>query len=376
MDMDISAPILILPENCTDPHATVLICNFGRFNFTYGTEALSPAVVEWFDSRQRAHRMDSEIDHMKLEMNDLSFTISSVREASKNRLDENMNNASTSVIEPISFTLDIGLEHTISSGDSTPRTCVVGVLPGIVLSLAPSHVTRILRVFAIWTSNLHNLRGDVPDIDEGPSLLSGVEEVEEEASDPDLEIMSSGSGISILDNEIPATPVGGAVSESLFSRKDRLESLLLSRQDTNGTNAVEFMHVSVSLLRLSLNMYTDQGDGLEAHLVSVVASSSLITDGTSSTQLSMGWFWILDHLQSEQQLPRRQRLVCHSNLPRSAAEYAQNDQYAAIMKDLTDQGVFKPNYAGSADLADINIVKLPSSKARAYHDQTQDFSRG
>ena len=376
MDMDISAPILILPENCTDPHATVLICNFGRFNFTYGTEALSPAVVEWFDSRQRAHRMDSEIDHMKLEMNDLSFTISSVREASKNRLDENMNNASTSVIEPISFTLDIGLEHTISSGDSTPRTCVVGVLPGIVLSLAPSHVTRILRVFAIWTSNLHTLRGDVPDINEGPSLLSGVEEVEEEASDPDLEIMSSGSGISILDNEIPATPVGGAVSESLFSRKDRLESLLLSRQDTNGTNAVEFMHVSVSLLRLSLNMYTDQGDGLEAHLVSVVASSSLITDGTSSTQLSMGWFWILDHLQSEQQLPRRQRLVCHSNLPRSAAEYAQNDQYAAIMKDLTDQGVFKPNYAGSADLADINIVKLPSSKARAYHDQTQDFSRG
>lgn len=371
MDVDISAPILVLPENCAEPNATVLICNFGRFNFTYGTEALSPAVLEWFDARQRSHRMDSEIDHLKLEMNDLSFTLSSVREASKNRLDEMDVDVSTSVIEPISFTLDIGLEHTVSSGDSTPRTCVVGVLPGIVLRLAPSHVTRILRVAAIWASNLHKLQ-NVPVADKGPTLLSGVEE---ECADPDLEIMSSGSGISMLDKETPETSVAGG-SESLISKKDRLESMLLSRQSSNGSSAVEFMHVSLSLLRLSINLYTDDGDGLEAHLVSVVASSSLATDGTSSSRIQMGWFWILDRLASEQQLPRRQRLVCHSNLPRSATEYAQNDQYAAIMNDLTEQGVFKPNYAGSADLADINIVKLPPSMARVYHDQSQDFSRG
>ena len=88
MDFDISAPILILPENCADPYATALICNFGRFQFTYGTEALSPAVAQWFEARRRSHRMDSEVDHLKLEMNDLSFTISSVGEASKRRLDE------------------------------------------------------------------------------------------------------------------------------------------------------------------------------------------------------------------------------------------------------------------------------------------------
>jgi hypothetical protein len=29
---------------------------------------------------------------------------------------------STSVIKPISFTLDVGLEHTMSLGDKTPRT--------------------------------------------------------------------------------------------------------------------------------------------------------------------------------------------------------------------------------------------------------------
>ena len=370
IDFDISAPILILPENCTDSYASVLICNFGRFNFTYGTEALSPAVLEWFDSRRRAHRIDSEIDHLKLEMNDLSFTISSVSESSKKRLDEMNVDVSTSVIEPISFTLDVGLEHTISSGDNNPRTCVVGVLPGIVLRLAPSHVTKILRVTAIWASNLGNLRGDASDPQATPLTY-----IEEEAPDPDLEIMSSGSGISILDGEQPATPsLSGPTS--LLSKVAVTESMLNSKQSGDVTNAVEFMHVSVSLLRLSINMYTDNGDGVEAHLVSVVASSSLITDGTSSSRLSMGWFWILDRLQPENQLPRVQRLVCHSNLPRSATEYAQNDQYAAIMTDLAKQGVFKADYAGSADLADINIIKLPISKARAYHDQIEEFSRG
>ncbi len=44
MDFDISAPIIILPENCTGPHAKVLICNLGWFKFAYGTEALSIAV--------------------------------------------------------------------------------------------------------------------------------------------------------------------------------------------------------------------------------------------------------------------------------------------------------------------------------------------
>jgi hypothetical protein len=369
IDFDISAPILIIPENCTDSNATVLICNFGRFNFTYGSEALSHAVTDWFDGHQRLHRKDSAVDHLNLQMNDMSFTVSSVREASANRLDEMEVEVSTSVIEPVSFTLDIGLEHTISSGEDIPRTCVIGVLPGIVLRLAPSHVTKILRVAAIWSSNLNNLRGERPVADRGQALLP---DVYEESSGSDLEIISSGSGISLLDEE--PSPAGGE-SPFVSSKKTIVESMFISTKRSDGSNALEFMHVSVSLLKLSLNIYTDHGDGLEAHLVSVVASTSLVSDGTSSSRLSMGWFWILDRLESEQQLPRRQRLVFHSNLPRSATEYAKNDNYAEIMSDLTKQGVFNPNYEGSAELADINIVKLRNGTACAYHDQAREFSR-
>jgi vacuolar protein sorting-associated protein 13A/C len=242
MDFDISAPILILPEDCVNAEAACLICNFGKFNFTYGSEALSRSVVEWFEVRQRANRMDSEIDHLKLEMNDLSFTISSVEDASKKGLEGLNRDISTSVISPVSFTLDIGLEHTISSSDNTPRTCVIGVLPAIILRLAPSHVTKVLRVAGIWSSNLHKLRGDVHDMNESSSL----EDVQEEA---DLEIMSSGSGISLLDADYSSEKVG---KKTLLSKKDRLESMLLEKKGGDSLVASEFMHVSLSLLRLSL----------------------------------------------------------------------------------------------------------------------------
>jgi len=374
MDFDISAPILILPENCTDPGATVFICNFGRFKFGYGTEALSPSVPQWFNARQRPHKMDSEIDHLKLEMNDLFFTISSVGVVAKDGLDVTNTDVSSSVIQPISFTLDVGLEHTISAADETPRTCVIGVLPAIILRLAPSQITKMLSVAAIWSSNLHKLRGDVPNDPGQPTLSNVPEELIDE--DPDIEILSSGSGISILDQDDEDGESGAMRTESLLSKKDRLESLILSRQSTDSSSTgIEFMHVSVSLLRLSINVYTENGDGLEAHLVSVMASSSLSTDGTSSTKLAMGWFWILDQLDSELKLPRRQRLLCHSNLPRSALDYAKNNKYSAIMDDLTNQGVFESYYSGSAELADIHIVKLPENKARSYHDQVKDFSR-
>lgn len=238
MDFDISAPILILPEDCVNSNATCLICNFGKFNFAYGSVALSRSVVEWFDARPRA-RMDSDIDHLKLEMNDLSFTISSVGNASKKGLEGLNRDVSTSVISPISFTLDIGLEHTTSSSDNTPRTCVIGVLPAIILRLAPSHVTKVLRVAGIWSSNLHKLRGETKE-------SSSLGNVQEEADD--FEIMSSGSSISLLDTD--HSNENG--NKTLLSKKERLESMLLENNRGSNLAASEFMHVSLSLLRLSL----------------------------------------------------------------------------------------------------------------------------
>lgn len=109
--------------------------------------------------------------------------------------------------------------------------------------------------------------------------------------------------------------------------------------------------------------------------MSVKTASSVSTDGSSSTRLCVGYFWVLDRLESELKLPRRRRLVCHSSLPQSASVYAENEKYEAIMSDLTRQGVFASEYSGSTDLADIHIKKLPSSKVQDYHDSVTGFSQ-
>ena len=335
MDCDVSAPILILPENCTDPSATVLICNFGRFNFKYDTEALSPAVLKWFDAHQCPDNLDSDVDHVKLEMSDLSFIISSVGEATKKGIGGLNLDVSNSVIQPVSFALDIGIEHASPSLEDSPRMCAIGVLPAIILRLEPSYVEKVLRVAAQWTSNLHNLKGDTPATEEDEILKTLPKSFEPKS-------LSSGT------------------------------SLSNSQADTS---SMEYMHISVSLLRLSINIYSDKGDGLEVHLVSLVASSSLDTDGSSSNRVRMGWFWILDRLEPDSKFPRCQRLLFHSKLPRPAIDYAKNDQYDAIMEDLAKQGAFKPNYTGSTDLADISILQLPATKAVKYHSQVKEFPR-
>jgi vacuolar protein sorting-associated protein 13A/C len=174
-------------------------------------------------------------------MNDLSFTISSVGDASKKGLEGLNRDVSTSVISPVSFTLDIGLEHTISSGDNTPRTCVIGVLPAIIMRAAPSHVTKVLRVAGIWSSNLHKLRGESQ-----VTTDKSLGDVEEES---DLEIMSSGSGISLLDADYSKENEG---KKALLSNKDKMESMLKETNVVDSSVASEFMHISLSLLRLSL----------------------------------------------------------------------------------------------------------------------------
>ncbi len=47
-----------------------------------------------------------------------------------------------------------------------------------MLQLAPSHVTKILLVSAIWVSNLHSLRREPAEEEGGPTILSGVDEEE------------------------------------------------------------------------------------------------------------------------------------------------------------------------------------------------------
>ncbi|KAL7469473.1 hypothetical protein ACHAXS_009736 [Conticribra weissflogii] len=332
LDMDVKAPILVVPENCTKPNAFALICNFGRFKVDYGITSPSSMVLDWFKSRQSSDKaIQFDVDHLKMEMNDLSFIINSVGEAAKNRPYESKIDVSKSVIRPLSFTLNIGIEQTVATPEKTPQTCIFGVLPSVELRLDPSQIQGMLRVAAQWTSYLHDFGGDTSTHESG--LEEEVTEAERQAD----------TGKSTESDAIP----------------------------------MDRMYMSMSLLRFSVYLYSHDGVGAEAHLVSVMASSLIFIDGSSCNRLRMGWFWILDRLKSESNLPRCQRLLLHSQLPKSAKEYASKDVYSpAIIEDLAKLGVFNHDYEGSGDLADIQVSLLKSAKAAEYDGEDMTgFSR-
>ena len=66
----------------------------------------------------------------------------------------------------------------------------------------------------------------------------------------------------------------------------------------------------------------------------------------------MGWFWLLDRFNYD--FPRRQRLIAHSTLPRSADQYAKDDKYDVLHS--LPLNAFDPNYSGNTDLADITLT--------------------
>ena len=48
IDLDIQAPIVVVPENCTAPRANVLVFDLGHLRFQYGkVDNASPKVEEW-----------------------------------------------------------------------------------------------------------------------------------------------------------------------------------------------------------------------------------------------------------------------------------------------------------------------------------------
>ena len=352
VECDVDAPILVLPEDCVDPAATVLVFDLGSFRFLFGKGGLSPQVKDWFASRPRREPGEVVIEPCSLEMTKLTFLVgragkkdwgsgSDGSESSSLGLGSALR-SSQAIIEPVTLALTLGIES-CPTDDNTSRTCICGVLPAISFQISPSLVSTVLSVYSKWISILDEVKG------EGTHPSKQLPKTVPEESSFD-------GGIPILDEVSVASSVSSLTPATV--KKDHVLSLADTVPlSSSPAKPFEYLHLSISLRRLSAVITTDNGDGLEAHLVSVVSSTTLFSNRSSSSRLCMGWFWILDNL--EVPFPRNQRILCHSNLPRPSVTYAEAKSYT-IMDDLREQGVFEDGYAGSSELADITLTKLPA----------------
>jgi hypothetical protein len=324
MDVDINAPVVIIPEKCSDPLATVLAFDLGRLKLHYGKINAAQQVEEWLLENPRQTRGDIIRDSGSLEISDLTFMVGKANYWHR-LLQKKGQDDDSAVVEPISISLDFAVESV--QGEDMSRVCCFGVIPTISLKLSPSQGSRIFAVINAWTSFL--------------------DEIKDNSKQPETPVEPEiGQGELILGNQAVVQLASKFAGSS-------------EAADCQASSAAAhpIFHLVMGLQRLSVTAVPTTGSKMEAHLVSVYASTSLMSDGSSVSQLRMGWFWVLDQLQGN--FVRRQRLVAHSNLPLSPESYALTEKYA-ILDTLTELGVFEREFLGSTELADVTL-KIPPS---------------
>lgn len=331
LDVDIKAPVLLIPEKCNDPRASILVFDLGHLKFTYGKVTSPARIVSWFRDHPRD---DDEVsfDFGNLAINDLTFQVAKANDWRLSNI--GCSNQESSVIDPISLSLDFGVE-TVSHSTDPPRVCGIGVIPTISLRMSPIQGNKIISVIGSWTG-----------------LLSGLSEEPADLHD------------SILDT----TEVDHEVTQRFFDDDDVSTSDdVLSEQSISAQPTFYFL---IGLQRLSVTISLDARNRVEAHLISVFASTQLMVDGSTVIGLRMGWFWILDMLESV--YARKQRLLAHSNLPRPPDTFALESNYD-ILSELKTQGVFEADYSGSTELADISYRKIGARAIRIAQQRNEQY---
>lgn len=355
VDCDIHAPILVIPESCSSPDANVLVFDYGRFKFDYGKNRVAPKVKEWFDEQPSSRSEDSVIDPGSVVIKDLTFTIGTAGDfhwrqpPSLSAITDKMNQRT--VIEPLSGTLNFGILSDVQK--DVPTVCAEGLVPVVGFAISPSQISMVLSVYAGWKPVIAEFTRK-KDADKKPAVLP-------DPATGGIKIVEEGDDVRSLHEEdlfpSPIRRLSQAHRASAVFHSART-GLSVRRSKGIEADAVTTMHVSMGLTRLSIRVSSDTGEGIEAHLVSVSASTSQKSDGSSLNRLRMGYFWILDRFKYD--FPRQQRLLAHSTLPHPADQYSKDDKYD-VLHSLPLK-VFDSHYSGSSELADVSFeVKGPNA---------------
>ena len=312
VQIDLHAPILVLPKSCTDPLATTLVVDLGTFQMTYG-KTLSPSVNKWFSGESDSMHSDMKIDHCSLEMEHFSLVLSKAGKKDwlqARNADTPKTVESESIIDPVTLKLDIGLEN-----GGKERKCMFGNLEQISLTISHSQVVKAVSLLSFWSDTLQSLSGE----------------------------RDSRIGVDIMEDDREMQSLSSPSAKTKESSTLKVQRKVVKEYDV--------VHFSLTLQEFKAKIVNEKNESVEAYLLSATASSTKCSDDSSFLHLQMGHFWILDHLKGD--FPRKQRLVLHSLLPRPPSEYAEGHKYNLLESFLCGD----ENGNDITSLADIKIRK-------------------
>ena len=317
VQIDLHAPILVLPKSCTDPLATTLVIDLGTFQMTYG-KTLSPSVNKWFTGESDCMHSDMKIDHCSLEMEHFSLVLSKAGKKDwlqARNIDAPKTTESESIIDPVTLKLDIGLEN-----GGKERKCIFGNLEQISFTISHLQVVKAVSLLSFWSDTLQSLSGE----------------------------RDSRIGVDIMEDDREMQSLSNPSAKTKESSTLKVQRKVVKEYDV--------VHFSLTLQEFKAKIVNEKNESVEAHLLSATASSTKYSDDSSFLHLQMGHFWVLDHLKGD--FPRKQRLVVHSLLPRPPSEYAKGHKYKILESFLC----VDENCNDITSLADIKIRKSSLGK--------------
>lgn len=166
IDMDLQAPILVIPENVTDSQASVLVFDFGACKFRYGTIDPSNKVTKWLEDNPLEDQSSdvsvgssdsqtdgSVVDYGRLEVEHLTFAVGKAEKLEyMTCIRENAARKHEAVVEPITMRFDFAVESSLKI--NIPRICAFAEMPASNIQLSPRHVSQILGVYSSWMEAL------------------------------------------------------------------------------------------------------------------------------------------------------------------------------------------------------------------------------
>jgi vacuolar protein sorting-associated protein 13A/C len=314
VDLDLHAPVILVPENCVDPFASVLLFDFGHFRLQYGLSDGGQDVLHWFgnNTRNAAESTFTVLDFGSIEINDMSFSLVRADSCTRNRSGISEGGADDyAILEPVTLSVRFGVES--CSNELIPRFCCFADMPSISLAFSKDKLSRIVGLATTWKNVFEDI---VP-------------------------AKELGHGTPVVSTGLPRL----IESHDELAENISYEVYPLPKVYTNAR--LGRFSVVVKNVFSPANIF-------EAHLISAGTALTLFSDKSLTSQFSMGHFWVIENM--ERTIIRENRFLMHSPFPQSVTREDSTDDMIRKMRQFRDSKV-EGTKVSDRSLADVSFRK-------------------
>jgi hypothetical protein len=386
VDVEAEAPLIVIPQNCTDPHAPVMVLDLGHFSLS-SSDVMAPSVKSWFKNQFETKKSSSstsiksaldQVDSYRMQVSDMVLLVGTTGNRdwyTANRIDSATgeiddtrdskgDGASKAVMGPLSFQLDMGLLDTTSSVEEDQvgqkKVCVDGTLKKLKLSVSPETLKLMLQVATGWTG----MGAEAPSTDQTNKTPLP------RPPSPKRRISSTSSTGSVSASaewrkSISHGNRNSMRKSSMASSAKSKASLIFTEKQNKNTHPdadSEMFGVCLRMDGFALEATSNAGR-IEARLAAVKMNAAVMESGCTKAGMTMGCFVVAAHKPNE---TSDSAVLLHTNID-AVTSFDTISKQSDVMKTLNHLEQGSHNLDNIVPALDFSVV-LPSAVTKGDED--------